>query len=50
MKTVGFTLDKLDLVIDTFESAGADRVVDMVQDPILEKAKSFDIIPANEVK
>ena len=42
MKTIRFTFDNLNLVVDSLKSAGSYRVVGMVQDAVLEEAQTLD--------
>ena len=42
MKAVGFSLDDFDLVIHTLQGAGANGIITMVQNALLEESQSAD--------
>ena len=42
MKAISFTFNNFDLVVDAFQSAGAYRIVRMLDDTILKKTNAFD--------
>jgi len=42
MKTISLTFDNFNFVVDAFQSAGANRIVSVVQDAILEESQAFN--------
>ena len=42
MKAISLTFNNLDFIVDSFQSAGSDRIISVIQDAILEKTQPSD--------